>query len=95
MTKHFVILYSGVTDTEVRQMLDYLGAAGWWKWVSGSILVSTGQDDMTAAQLRDKFTSIANRPETRVLCLEVATRGWAGKLLPDSFKWLSSQWKQE
>lgn len=97
MMRRFVIGIDALNDEQEAEFRRYIASKGpWWHWINNLWLMTTTDDDITAAQIRNKILNI--NQAARIVVFEFpeditwatsSTKNAKGKRLSD---WLKSPW---
>jgi hypothetical protein len=97
MRRRFVIGIDALDEEQEKKFREYIASKGaWWHWISNMWLMTTKNEDISAAQIRDQIKGLS--PKARVVVFEFpeditwATSGnknAQGKKLAD---WLKTPW---
>lgn len=100
MKRRFIVSVSGLSDAEVETLRSFLKSkAAWWNWIPNFWLLTTKNEEVSCAEIRDKIMQIADDPTC--LVMEVPKdEGWAtygpsnknGKKMSD---WIKETWGDE
>ena len=101
MRRRFVIGIDGETPHDVSAFNNYIQQQGfgWWHWFDNFWLLTTYDNTITAAAIRDKLVEISNRK--RLIVIEITSIIWAnfGPQGSDNnandlniSKWLLEEW---
>ncbi len=96
MKRRFVIAAEGLDSAQEQKLKDYIRELGaWWHWIDNIWLLTTSDEDVSTAKIRDQIKQISR--SARALVMEVADIDWAGfgkknKAGKNQHDWLRSTW---
>lgn len=95
MTQRFVILVDDATAGQQNAVTLFLkGKFAYWHHFSDSWLVTTSNEEWTAAKLRDEIKEVVPGPNFLVLRVD-APKGWAAYGTKGMFEWLHNVWSKD
>ena|SRR5258707_919884 len=98
--RRFIIGIDGLNAAEEKEFRAFIGEYGaWWHWIGNMWLLTTKDEDISIAQIRDRIREI--NPTARVVVFETTqSLDWTasrtvnakGKVMSE---WLRSNWDAE
>ena len=71
MRRRFVIGIDGLNAAEEKEFREYISEQGaWWHWINNLWLLTTKDEDITTAKIRNRILKID--PDARVIVFEFA-----------------------
>jgi hypothetical protein len=99
MKRRFVIGIDAFDEDQESTFRAYIASKGsWWHWINNFWLMTTNDDDVTAAEIRNEILRL--KPNARTVVFEFpedvtwaasGSKNASGKKLAD---WLKDQWKR-
>ena len=89
----FIIAIDDLTQDEKTELQVFVEGSGmgWWHWIGNFWMISTSDNDMTIAIIRNNIRKITNK---MFIVIKVDNaESWSGYGESEKFEWLQKNWQ--